>query len=54
METNMNRKIEQAKEYLGTHWVLAKNSTYNAKRREQGMCATLRPVVIKAMKAGRI
>ena len=42
METNMNRKIEQAKEYLGTHWVLAKNSTYNAKRREQGMCATLR------------
>ena len=31
----MNRKIEQAKEYLGTHWVLAKNSTYNAKRREQ-------------------
>ena len=50
----MEMKLKQAKEYLGTHWVLAKGSTYNAKRREQGMCAALRPVVIKAMKAGRL
>ncbi len=51
----MKDKIDRAKQYLGSKWVLAKNSTYDGKRREHsGCCVTLRPIVLKAMIAGTL
>lgn len=51
----LNQKLEVAKQYLGKNWVLANGSTYNPKRREpSGVCQTLRPVVVAAMKGGRL
>lgn len=48
-------KLGKALAYLGSNWVLAKNTTYDAKRREpSGMCKTLRPVVLNAMVEGRL
>lgn len=51
----MPEKIELAKQFLGKNWVLANGSTYDAKRREpSGVCRTLRPVMLKALKEGRL
>lgn len=50
----MEMKLKQAREYLGTNWVLSKHSTYDPKRREPGMCATLRPVVARAIAEERL
>ena len=51
----MNEKLEAAKQYLGSNWVLAKGSTYDPRRRiHSGMCATLHPTVLKAMTEGRL
>lgn len=47
--------LDEAKKYLGSNWVLAKNSTYDPKRRIHiGMCSTLHETVMKAMKEGRL
>ena len=47
-------KLKQALEYLGNKWVLACPSTYEAKLRQPGICTTLRPVIAKAVKEGRL
>lgn len=50
-----SEKLEQAKRYLGSNWVLAKGSTYDAKKREHGnMCKTLGKLVAAAIRAGRL
>lgn len=49
------RTFEEAMQLLGSNWVLAKNSTYDAKRREHsGMCETLRPIVMAAVVEWRL
>ena len=50
-----NEKLDAAKQYLGTNWILANGSTYDPKRREHsGWCQTLRPIALKAMQEGRL
>ena len=47
-------KLEAVRQKMGTNWVMHPRSIYDAKKREPGMCQTLRPVVEKAMKEGRL
>ena len=47
-------KLKQAMEYLGNKWVLASHSTYDAKLRQPGVCATLRLVIAKAVEKGHL
>lgn len=48
-------KMKRAMLYLGRNWVFAKNSTYDAKKRDHSrICKTLAPVMIKGLVEGRL
>ena len=54
IKSSLLERLADARIQMGTRWVLHPRSIYDARRREPGMYQTLRPVVEKAMKEGRL
>ena len=48
-------KIQESISFLGSNWILHKESTYNSnKRNPNGFCDTLRHIAANAVREGRL